>query len=149
MSNKEKKKAKKRDNHTCQKCSRKPSNSRDIHAHHIVPSGVGGSDSVDNFVSLCNKCHEYAPEPHTPCLDWERLNELYVGTNLRPEWDFMYFGVLITKKGNSVTESKLFYEQSYRAHYLDEIPNRRSSSWVSAACMADYLDIRDVISVFD
>ena len=32
-----------------------------LHAHHIVPRGRGGTDTLDNLISLCLECHAEQP----------------------------------------------------------------------------------------
>jgi hypothetical protein len=44
----------KRDDHTCQRCreERGP-----LQAHHITPRSRGGSDTLENLITLCRPCH--------------------------------------------------------------------------------------------
>lgn len=42
-----------RDKYTCQKCGSKDN----LHAHHIRPKSKGGTDTVNNGISLCKDCH--------------------------------------------------------------------------------------------
>jgi len=42
-----------RDKYTCQRCK----NTSDLQAHHIVYRSQGGTDRVDNGMTLCEKCH--------------------------------------------------------------------------------------------
>ena len=44
-----------RDNYTCQGCGETDT---ELHAHHIVPKSDGGSDRMDNLLTLCKPCHE-------------------------------------------------------------------------------------------
>ena len=44
-----------RDNYTCQICKKKKQH---LHVHHIVFKSQGGSDRMDNLVTLCSECHE-------------------------------------------------------------------------------------------
>lgn len=32
---------------------------RASHAHHVLPRGRGGKDTLDNLVALCHPCHTY------------------------------------------------------------------------------------------
>lgn len=41
-----------RDSYTCQSCFK---DAEDI--HHIIPRRLGGLDSTNNLVSVCQKCH--------------------------------------------------------------------------------------------
>ena len=44
-----------RDNYTCQCCKTKKGT---LHAHHIVYRINGGADTLDNLITLCEKCHK-------------------------------------------------------------------------------------------
>jgi 5-methylcytosine-specific restriction endonuclease McrA len=44
-----------RDGYTCQKCQAKD---KILHVHHKKRRFVGGSDTEDNLISLCNSCHK-------------------------------------------------------------------------------------------
>jgi RNA-directed DNA polymerase len=43
-----------RDNNTCQYCGATGTN---LHAHHVVPRKQGGSNNLNNLVTLCAQCH--------------------------------------------------------------------------------------------
>jgi len=49
-----------RDEWTCQNCGRRggPYGDQELHCHHIVPKGRGGSHRVSNLVTLCEDCHK-------------------------------------------------------------------------------------------
>lgn len=53
-----------RDNFTCQKCGKKPKNSKDLQAHHIIPKRDDKSSIYDhdNGITLCNECHTIEDE---------------------------------------------------------------------------------------
>jgi len=93
-----KKEAKRRDNNRCQKCGYKPSSTSNIHAHHIVPKAEGGDDSVDNIVTLCSTCHDWAPHPHSPIDDYEAAFDSFVNTGMKPQFDMVYFGALAAEQ---------------------------------------------------
>jgi hypothetical protein len=44
-----------RDNYTCQHCKTKKGT---LHAHHIVYKRNDGADTLDNLITLCEKCHK-------------------------------------------------------------------------------------------
>lgn len=44
-----------RDNYTCQCCKTKRGT---LHVHHIIYRSKGGSDKMDNLITLCEDCHE-------------------------------------------------------------------------------------------
>jgi len=50
-----------RDHYICQMCGKKldrSSPSRVPVCHHIKPLGIGGSNSFNNLVTVCPRCHE-------------------------------------------------------------------------------------------
>jgi predicted restriction endonuclease len=40
--------------HKCQRCGK---TNADLHAHHILPEQMGGSDNLDNLFLVCERCH--------------------------------------------------------------------------------------------
>lgn len=44
-----------RDNYTCQCCKTKKGT---LNAHHIIYRSMGGADTLDNLITLCEKCHK-------------------------------------------------------------------------------------------
>ena len=44
-----------RDNYTCQCCKTKNGK---LNAHHIVYKSLGGADTLENLITLCEKCHK-------------------------------------------------------------------------------------------
>jgi RNA-directed DNA polymerase len=46
--------ARRRDNYTCQQCGETATS---LHVHHIVPKTQGGTDDLDNLITLCPRCH--------------------------------------------------------------------------------------------
>lgn len=44
-----------RDGNKCMECGK---SNRVLEAHHIVPRRLKGSDTVDNLITLCDKCHD-------------------------------------------------------------------------------------------
>lgn len=44
-----------RDDYTCQCCKTKKGT---LHAHHIIYRSEGGADTLDNLITLCEKCHK-------------------------------------------------------------------------------------------
>lgn len=44
-----------RDNYSCQACRKKKCK---LEVHHICPRSRGGSDEVDNLITLCHGCHQ-------------------------------------------------------------------------------------------
>lgn len=53
-----------RDQKCCQKCHQIQA---EFHVHHIIPRDQGGTDDLENLVTLCATCH----------LEWEGLHLAY------------------------------------------------------------------------
>ena len=46
-----------RDGHACRNCNDTPADGAELMAHHVIPDGVGGPDTLENIVTLCRRCH--------------------------------------------------------------------------------------------
>lgn len=46
-----------RDHYTCQVCGRSVTDGVILHAHHIVYRSNGGTDRINNLLTVCHKCH--------------------------------------------------------------------------------------------
>jgi 5-methylcytosine-specific restriction protein A len=46
-----------RDGHRCQRCGSPDTTTHRLHVHHVVARAEGGTDSLDNLVTLCALCH--------------------------------------------------------------------------------------------
>lgn len=69
-----KEQAKERDGYACRFCGvtreqHKEKYGRDIHAHHIIKEGNGGSDSVANLITVCRSCHNTLENTQAKALD--------------------------------------------------------------------------------
>ena len=53
----------------CWACGRKK-RKRNFDRCHIVPRALGGQDSADNLVLLCQRCHKLAPNVNDPSFMW-------------------------------------------------------------------------------
>jgi 5-methylcytosine-specific restriction endonuclease McrA len=42
------------DNNTCRECGSK----EDLHVHHIMEKSKGGTNDINNLITLCNNCHK-------------------------------------------------------------------------------------------
>jgi 5-methylcytosine-specific restriction endonuclease McrA len=49
--------ARERDHYTCRRCGRHDPTGQTLHAHHVAPISEGGTDTLDNVVTLCVTCH--------------------------------------------------------------------------------------------
>lgn len=64
----QRKRALDRDGHTCQMCGATADGLDGVmHVHHIVPVLAGGTNDLENLISLCASCHQTA-EHHTKSL---------------------------------------------------------------------------------
>jgi len=96
----------KRDCFTCQKCSFVDLSASDLEIHHITPKVLGGLDILDNLVTLCSICHNYAPDSKKLFLKY--LNEKIDGTILNTFRSSQYSISRKTKTGmkNSFVKGK-------------------------------------------
>lgn len=51
-----------RDEHACKRCGedvgpQRDTSTRDVEVHHLIPKSAGGTDHLDNLVTLCSHCH--------------------------------------------------------------------------------------------
>ncbi len=64
-----------RDGRECVKCGETDS----LEAHHIIPCDNGGSDDLDNLITLCHPCHkewEWIARNNVPFDEWLTLAPL-------------------------------------------------------------------------
>lgn len=57
----------KRDNHSCQNCGYPDGfkrRSRELHIHHIKSLALGGTNSLENLITLCHICHKQVGHKH-------------------------------------------------------------------------------------
>ena len=47
------------DSFRCKRCNRYMHSGHLLTVHHIIPRNEGGSDTIDNLISLCNDCHDW------------------------------------------------------------------------------------------
>ncbi len=77
---------------------------------HIVPSSRGGKDEPSNYVLLCKKCHEQAPNSSNPEIMWD-----WIKSN-KKNCNDMYLGNLICDEFQRVYSKNLLDEIYYRFH---------------------------------
>ena len=53
-----------RDRYTCQVCGKSVKDGVILHAHHIIYRSNGGTDRINNLMTVCDKCH--TPKNHKP-----------------------------------------------------------------------------------
>lgn len=48
-----------RDKYKCRRCRMKSQTTIGLSVHHIFPRSKGGSDKMNNLITLCHKCHDF------------------------------------------------------------------------------------------
>jgi hypothetical protein len=48
-----------RDNYTCQRCDKKYRTKSKLSVHHIIARVNGGSNEMENLITLCHPCHDW------------------------------------------------------------------------------------------
>lgn len=51
-----------RDKYSCQHCGKLSNLGKKLHVHHILPRWLGGTNELENLITLCNPCHALAEE---------------------------------------------------------------------------------------
>ena len=107
-----------RDNHTCQCCGK---NNCRVEVHHIVFRRNGGSDSLDNLVTLCEDCHRAI---HLAEIDLKLKGKH--GGNLRYATQMSVIRSMLLKKYPEAIETFGYVTKANREnmgigkeHYLD------------------------------
>lgn len=129
----------------CQECEEEK---RNLHVHHIIPLGKGGSNTKNNLMVLCRECHEeihktqfgddYYKKPSTHTIDKIKIINEAISTNRLLEIKYIDFYHVKTNRrikplrifkgvfnyiGEGINESseKLFeFSQTSRGHtYLE------------------------------
>lgn len=79
-----------RDGYRCALCDR----SDGLQIHHCIPKGQGGSDRIDNLITLCPYCHSLAhgvrtdfPAAYMNQLDVIQACVEYLADFYAPEWN--------------------------------------------------------------
>jgi len=62
-----------RDGHACRFCGttneeHREEHGRGLHAHHIIPDGDGGPDSMRNLITVCQSCHRTLESTHARAI---------------------------------------------------------------------------------
>jgi hypothetical protein len=140
-----KEKAKKRDGGCCIKCGKEPSDSSNLHAHHIVPSSKGGKDRVENLATLCARCHKFAPDYDTVVVSdgmYQEAFQIYKGTMTSPLVDIASFGAEINEQYNMNIRKAAI---SGIMMNKEPLPNISESNWWAImAALCNYDGFRDV-----
>lgn len=61
-----------RDSQSCRECGR----TNLLHIHHLVPLSKGGTNDIENLITLCGNCHQ-VEHPHIISTDFDRETCLY------------------------------------------------------------------------
>ena len=113
-----------RDNYTCQVCKKK---NKILNTHHIVYRSHGGSDRVDNLITVCTDCHTHENHQKGKIL-WKWMQE---GKKLPKYKETVFMNVIRRKVFNrypdchvtygSVTTPKRKELELEKSHYNDAI----------------------------
>ncbi|MCX6748036.1 MAG: HNH endonuclease [Candidatus Pacearchaeota archaeon] len=69
----------KRDNYVCQECGK--GKSEGLHVHHITPHSLGGTDEMDNLITLCRSCNaSIGDRKYNPPDSW-------IGRTIYTRWE--------------------------------------------------------------
>lgn len=60
-----------RDKNTCFRCQKDSKSGKGMTVHHIQPRSDGGSNEMENLITLCNPCHDYVE-----CEGFTTLDEI-------------------------------------------------------------------------
>lgn len=127
-----------RDDHQCLKCGWGSSTVARFEIHHVYPSSSGGSDDMENLVTLCTRCHENAPDNLTIGRDHYRaLMEAYLQTDLTPEEDMMLFGAIYRERVDRSESTTGAVELLQWEFSESETVHHRKFRWVRGAMKAD------------
>lgn len=99
-----------RDGLRCQAC-RKRKQRKQLTAHHILPREFGGTNEMDNLITVCHRCHDYVEESGfrtwreiagcTLYIDWDEESRkdaeshdraARIIDDARPEWHCVVYG---------------------------------------------------------
>ena len=77
-----------RDGYRCALCD----STRYLQIHHVVPRGEGGTNSIQNLITLCSVCHAQAHgiDIVHPDFDEEHMQQLcteYLADYYAPDWN--------------------------------------------------------------
>lgn len=88
-----------RDNFTCQKCNFKDDSKDELEIHHIIPQVEGGTDEIENLITLCSICHKHAPDSGDKFKKYiqEKINGNFLNTFRKSDYSVSKR----TKKGMS------------------------------------------------
>lgn len=112
-----------RDNYTCQCCGKK--NCR-LEVHHLLPRSRGGSDRLENLITLCSDCHHLAHSSEEQLLVFQKKLGKKVRSTLRYATQMSVIRSMLLKKYPEAIETYGFVTKANREnlgiqkdHYLD------------------------------
>lgn len=112
-----------RDEYTCQVCKRKRDENGKglkLHAHHIIYRSIGGSDRVDNLLTVCTDCHNY--KNHQPGGE---LYELKEKSYKKPKLDLVAATQMNTIKSGIVRKYEEDENVSFTWGYVTNLHRKR------------------------
>ena len=96
-----------RDDYTCQDCGTQGGKrgNVEVHAHHITPLSEGGSNKIDNLITLCDSCHNQQHD-HDIKGSTNRVNS----DNSRSKTGLIAIGISISSAGISLLTPNLLFD---------------------------------------
>lgn len=127
---------------------------------HIVPHSLGGKDEPSNFVVLCRRCHEEAPNVEDPRIMWDWLiahrsnfyRTYWIIEGIR-EYEFIYkmtvdetIRRILENAGVDETPDDLFEEVLEEAarkatrHFGQSAPNKATAAGIMRMALLRYAE---------
>jgi hypothetical protein len=51
-----------RDHHKCFRCEKESKSGKGLSTHHMMPRSMGGTNDLNNLITLCDECHDIVEE---------------------------------------------------------------------------------------
>ncbi len=117
-----------RDKHTCQKCSKNKQGLK-LHVHHVIFKSNGGTDTPNNLITLCAKCHDGVHKLKNGVSEkTSKLLQTKVAKNTRHATEASIIRSQLSKKFGKYNETfgyitKFNREQQNlpKTHYIDAV----------------------------
>lgn len=138
---------------------------KDLTRCHIIPHALNGKDEPANFVVLCRRCHEEAPNVEDPRIMWDWLiahkstfyNTYWIDEGIR-EYEFIYkmsidetIRFIYENTINEVDYKNLLEmitkEATYKStrHFEQSTPNKATVAGVMRMVLIRYAEACDVV----
>jgi hypothetical protein len=122
----------------CWRCSRKGR----LEKCHIVPHALGGTNSAENLVLLCARCHREATNVSDPSFIWIWLRR-YAISFYDTDWIIRgceeferifrrkpFAGLTVNVSENKIIEALKAYRQKAIIHFVEGRPNPSTVAWL-------------------